>query len=133
MLITVLCLVAVIDAISNHKESFPSKEDFDGAITALLRLQDTYQLQPSSFVEGKLPGLVRSPRMTVSETYDVGRHAYLNSDMFYTKSWMEEALKQYNKQNDSDGVYLFDVYDHLSYSEYKVGNRRTVPLWVCWS
>ena len=110
------------DAINKHKEAFPGKEDFDGAITALLRLQDTYQLQPSSFALGKLPGSVQSPKMSVGEVYDVGRQAYLNSDMFYTKTWMEEALKQYNKQNDSEDVRLFDVYDHLAFSEYKVRN-----------
>jgi len=117
------CLAAVSDAITKHKEAFPGKEDFDGAITALLRLQDTYQLQPSAFALGKLPGSVQSPKMTVGEVYDVGRQAYLNSDMFYTKTWMEEALKQYNKQNESEDVRLFDVYDHLAFSEYKVRNK----------
>lgn len=58
--------------------------------------------------------------MTLSEVYDVGRHAYVNSDMFYTKSWMEETLKVYNKQEDHEDVSLFDIYDHLSFSEYKV-------------
>jgi len=112
---------ALTDAIGKHKEAFPAKEDYDGAIAALLRLQDTYQLQPSSFTQGKLPGTVLSPKMDVSEVYDVGRHAYLNSDMFYTKTWMEETLKMYNKQNDDDDdVNLFDIYDHLAYSEYKV-------------
>lgn len=115
---------AVIDAITKHKEALSSKEDYEGAITALLRLQDTYQLQPSSFTEGKLPGSVPSPRMTVSETYDIGRHAYLNGDMFYTKSWMEESLKQFQKQDDADGVNPFDIYDHLAYSNYKRGNMR---------
>lgn len=121
--ITRFCLAAVSDAITKHKEAFPGKEDFDGAITALLRLQDTYQLHPSSFALGKLPGSVQSPKMTVGEVYDVGRHAYLNSDMFYTKTWMEEALKQYSKQNETEDVRLFDVYDHLAFSEYKVRNK----------
>lgn len=115
---------AVSDAITKHKEAFPVKEDYDGAITALLRLQDTYQLQPSTFTQGKLPGSVPSPKMGVSEVYDVGRHAYLNSDMFYTRAWMEETLKLYNKNNDPEDINLFDIYDHLSFSEYKRGNLR---------
>lgn len=115
-----LCPLALSDAIAKHKEAFSDKEDYDGAIAALLRLQDTYQLQPSTFTEGKLPGRVPSPQMTLSEVYDVGRHAYVNSDMFYTKSWMEETLKVYNKQEDHEDVSLFDIYDHLSFSEYKV-------------
>ncbi|XP_044181335.1 prolyl 4-hydroxylase subunit alpha-1-like isoform X1 [Acropora millepora] len=113
---------ALSDAIAKHKEAFSDKEDYEGAIAALLRLQDTYQLQPSTFTEGKLPGRVSSPQMTLSEVYDVGRHAYVNSDMFYTKSWMEETLKFYNKQEDHEDVSLFDIYDHLSFSEYQRGN-----------
>ena len=110
----------MVDAIAKHKEAFPAKEDYDGAITALLRLQDTYQLQPSSFSQGKLPGSVPSPKMGVSEVYDVGRHAYINNDMFYTKTWMEETLNLYNKHYDPEDVILFDIYDHLAFSEYKV-------------
>ena len=112
--------LALVDTVGKHKEAFPAKEDYDGAITALLRLQDTYQLQPSSFTQGTLPGAVRSPKMGLSEVYDVGRHAYVNSDMFYTKTWMEETLKLYNNQDDHEDVSLFDIYDHLSFSEYKV-------------
>ncbi|XP_068735828.1 prolyl 4-hydroxylase subunit alpha-1-like isoform X1 [Montipora capricornis] len=113
---------ALLDVIANHKEAFPGKEDYDGAIAALLRLQDTYQLQPSAFTQGKLSSLVSSPKMTVSEVYDIGRHAYINSDMFYTKSWMEETLTLHNKQDNHKDVGLFDIYDHLSFSEYKRGN-----------
>ena len=58
--------------------------------------------------------------MHLSEVYDVGRHAYLNSDMFYTKSWMDETLKLYHAGNELEDVNLFDIYDHLSFSEYKV-------------
>lgn len=119
-LLIFLCPLALSDVIAKHKEAFSDKEDYDGAIAALLRLQDTYQLQPSTFTEGKLSGTVPSPQMTLSEVYDVGRHAYVNSDMFYTKSWMEETLKFYNKQEDHEDVSLFDIYDHLSFSEYKV-------------
>lgn len=123
LLITLLCLAAVSDAITKHKEALSSKEDYEGAITALLRLQDTYQIQPSSFTEGKLTDAVPSPKMTVGEIYDIGRHAYLNGDMFYTRSWMEESLRQYIKQQDDlEGVNLFDIYDHLAYSNYKVHN-----------
>ena len=108
------------DALSKHKKAFPTEEDFKGAVAALLRLQDTYQLQPSAFSRGKLHASVLSPQMGVSEVYDIGRHAYLNSDMFYTKAWMEEALNKVKRHDDSEDINLFDIYDHLSFSEYKV-------------
>ena len=40
--------------ISMNRYRFPSKEDYSGAITAIHRLQDTYQLQPSVIASGKL-------------------------------------------------------------------------------
>lgn len=36
---------------------FPSDEDLNGAAVALLRLQDTYQLDTSSVARGKLNGI----------------------------------------------------------------------------
>ena len=40
--------------ISMNQYRFPSKEDFSGAIAAIRRLQDTYQLQPTVIASGKL-------------------------------------------------------------------------------
>lgn len=40
--------------ISLNNYRLPSDEDFKGAITALQRLQETYQLPPSALASGKL-------------------------------------------------------------------------------
>ena len=40
--------------ISVNRHQFPGEEDFDGAITALRRLQDTYKLKPSMIASGNL-------------------------------------------------------------------------------
>ena len=37
-----------------NKKQFPSREDLNGAIAALLRLQDTYSLQPLTIARGNL-------------------------------------------------------------------------------
>lgn len=39
-----------------HRQYFPDKEDETGAAKALMRLQDTYQLDSEAFSRGKLPG-----------------------------------------------------------------------------
>ena len=52
-----------------NKEQFPSQEDVDGAIVALLRLQDTYSLEPGTMACGKLgstKGLSMSSMFVVS-------------------------------------------------------------------
>ncbi|KAK3708857.1 hypothetical protein QZH41_016282, partial [Actinostola sp. cb2023] len=114
----------LIQVLEKHQEHFSTKEDLEGAITALLRLQDTYQLPPKLFADGKLPRVRQMPRMTVHDCYDVGRHAYLNNDMFYTKVWMEETLRKIRMDEELDGIVPFDVYDHLAYAEWQRGNLR---------
>lgn len=41
---------------STHRQYFPDEEDEMGAAKALMRLQDTYQLDSEAFSKGKLPG-----------------------------------------------------------------------------
>lgn len=41
---------------SVHRQYFPDQEDETGAAKALMRLQDTYQLDSEAFSKGKLPG-----------------------------------------------------------------------------
>ncbi|XP_032232329.2 prolyl 4-hydroxylase subunit alpha-1 isoform X2 [Nematostella vectensis] len=113
-----------VETLTKHKDQFPSQEDVDGAITALLRLQDTYRLTPDVISTGRLPKVRAVPMMTVSDTFDIGRSAYLSNDMFYTKAWMEVALEKIKKGEDSEDVKLFDVYDHLAFAEYQRGNFK---------
>lgn len=45
-----------ISNMSTHRQYFPDEEDETGAAKALMRLQDTYQLDSEAFSRGKLPG-----------------------------------------------------------------------------
>lgn len=45
-----------ISNMSAHRQYFPDEEDQTGAAKALMRLQDTYQLDSEAFSRGKLPG-----------------------------------------------------------------------------
>lgn len=45
-----------ISNMSTHRQYFPQPEDETGAAKALMRLQDTYQLDSEAFSMGKLPG-----------------------------------------------------------------------------
>lgn len=47
---------AFISNMSIHRQYFPDEEDETGAAKALMRLQDTYQLDSEAFSKGKLPG-----------------------------------------------------------------------------
>lgn len=109
-----------METIEKHKSAYSGKEDFEGAITALLRLQDTYRLLTRSMAEGKLKNAQPMPPMTVDDCYQIGRYAYLANDMFSTKVWMEEVLRKLRMNEPSEDVSVFDVADHLAYAEYQV-------------
>lgn len=51
-----LSLLGFISNISTHRQYFPDEEDATGAAKALMRLQDTYQLDSEVFARGTLPG-----------------------------------------------------------------------------
>lgn len=53
------CLADFVQNITQYRNvlKFPSDEDLTGAAVALLRLQDTYQLDTSSVARGKLNGI----------------------------------------------------------------------------
>ena len=60
-----------MSAISFNKHQFPSHEDYKGAVTAIVRLQDTYQLPAHNLTQPEMAG-VRAVAMTARDCFDVG-------------------------------------------------------------
>lgn len=114
---------ALMANISYNQYRFPGEEDFSGAATALLRLQDTYRLSPSLISSGKL-GSASAVSMTSEDCYHIGRSAYNDEDFYHTRDWMKEALRLFDEEGDTSDLDLTLVYDHLSYAEYKLGNIK---------
>lgn len=56
---------------SIHRQFFPDEEDEKGAAKALMRLQDTYQLDSEAFSKGKLPGNQRENMSTQEDRVSV--------------------------------------------------------------
>ena len=106
---------------SNH-ERLPKEEDFSGAVVALTRLQDTYLITPRNLTESVL-GSKPSVSLSSYDCYVIGREAYYKEDWWYTKEWMMEALRKFD-EGDTGGVQLSDIFDHLSYVEFRMGNIK---------
>ena len=60
-----------MSTISFNKYQFPSYEDYKGAVTAIIRLQDTYQLPAHNLTQPEMAG-VQAVKMTASDCFDVG-------------------------------------------------------------
>ncbi|XP_053297295.1 prolyl 4-hydroxylase subunit alpha-2 isoform X1 [Pleuronectes platessa] len=117
-----------ISNMSIHRQYFPDEEDETGAAKALMRLQDTYQLDSETFSRGKLPGMHSSALLTVDDCYDMGKTAYNDADYYHAVLWMQQSLKQLDSGEEAV-VSKADILDYLSYSVYQMGDLpRAIEL-----
>ncbi|KAH8247641.1 hypothetical protein KR038_007567 [Drosophila bunnanda] len=107
-----------------HVLKFPSDEDLNGAAVALLRLQDTYQLDTSSVARGKLNGIQYSTEMSSDDCFELGRQSYVNHDYHHTVLWMNEAMARMLEEphNHTQSFTKAEVLEYLAFSTYKEGN-----------
>ncbi|XP_036937299.1 prolyl 4-hydroxylase subunit alpha-1a isoform X1 [Acanthopagrus latus] len=113
-----------ISNLTIQRQYFPNDDDQVGAAKALMRLQDTYQLDTGTISTGQLPGSSSSHQnvLTVEDCYDLGKVAYSEADYYHTELWMVQALKQLDEGEMSSSVDAVTILDYLSYSVYQQGD-----------
>uniref|UniRef100_A0A3B4ZW38 procollagen-proline 4-dioxygenase n=1 Tax=Stegastes partitus TaxID=144197 RepID=A0A3B4ZW38_9TELE len=118
-----------ISNLTIQRQNFPNDDDQTGAAKALMRLQDTYQLDTNTISTGQLPvfssGSSSATSLTVDDCYDLGKVAYSEADYYHTELWMVQALKQLDQGETSSSVDAVAVLDYLSYSVYQQGALET--------
>uniref|UniRef100_A0A8B9G6R4 Prolyl 4-hydroxylase subunit alpha-1 n=1 Tax=Amazona collaria TaxID=241587 RepID=A0A8B9G6R4_9PSIT len=104
-----------------QRQFFPNDEDQTGAAKALLRLQDTYNLDTDTLSRGNLPGVKHKSFLTAEDCFELGKIAYTEADYYHTELWMEQALKQLDEGevSSADKAYILD---YLSYAVYQQGD-----------
>lgn len=110
-----------ISNITHYRDvmKFPSDEDLVGATNALIRLQDTYNLETSSLARGELNGVQYSTQMSSEDCFEVGRQMYNSRDYHHTMLWMTEAI---NRLNNDSRLPKSEVLEYLAFSTFKEGN-----------
>ena len=101
---------------------FPTDEDLLGAANALIRLQDTYDLDTASLAQGILNGVQYSTQMSSDDCFEIGRQMYNNRDYHHTIMWMTEAI---NRLNNDSRLPRSDVLEYLAFSTFKEGNVKS--------
>ncbi|XP_025919058.1 prolyl 4-hydroxylase subunit alpha-2 isoform X6 [Apteryx rowi] len=91
-----------------QRQFFPTEEDETGAAKALMRLQDTYKLDPETLSR-------------VGDCFGMGKTAYNDGDYYHTVLWMEQALKQHDEGEDTT-VSKVEILDYLSYAVFQFGD-----------
>ncbi|XP_044136718.1 prolyl 4-hydroxylase subunit alpha-2 isoform X1 [Bufo gargarizans] len=111
-----------------QREFFPDEEDETGAAKALMRLQDTYRLDPDVIAKGRLPGTEFVSSLSVDDCFGMGKIAYNDGDYYHTVLWMQEALKLLDEGEEST-IAKVDVLDYLSYTVFQLGDiHRAIEL-----
>uniref|UniRef100_A0A3Q1H8T8 procollagen-proline 4-dioxygenase n=1 Tax=Acanthochromis polyacanthus TaxID=80966 RepID=A0A3Q1H8T8_9TELE len=91
------------------------------AAKALMRLQDTYQLDTNTISTGELPGSSSVASLTVDDCFDLGKVAYSEADYYHTELWMAQALKQLDQGETPGLMDTVTILEYLSYSIYQQG------------
>ncbi|XP_077310525.1 prolyl 4-hydroxylase subunit alpha-1 isoform X3 [Lithobates pipiens] len=112
-----------ISNLTIQRQSFPNDEDQTGAAKALIRLQDTYNLDTDTLSKGNLPGVKCKATLTVEDCFELGKVAYTEADYYHTELWMEQALRQLDA-GELSSVEKVIVLDYLSYAVYQQGDLK---------
>jgi len=104
---------------------FPTEEDLTGAAVALMRLQDTYQLETSSLARGELNGVQYSTQLSAGDCFELGRQSYNNQDFYHTVLWMTEALSRHERESNRTSLERWEILEYLAYSTYMQGNVKS--------
>ncbi|XP_049615842.1 prolyl 4-hydroxylase subunit alpha-1 isoform X2 [Syngnathus scovelli] len=115
---------AFVSRLSAKREHLPGQDDQTGAAEALLRLQDTYQLDTDTLAKGQLPGTSALPSaLTTDDCFDLGLAAYKDDDFYLAEMWMSQAIRQMERPAGQPlGISPVTILDYHSYTLYKLGD-----------
>uniref|UniRef100_A0A3Q3EA48 Prolyl 4-hydroxylase subunit alpha-1 n=1 Tax=Hippocampus comes TaxID=109280 RepID=A0A3Q3EA48_HIPCM len=112
-----------VSNLTSRSEDLPNEGDQTGGAEALLRLQDTYQLDSDTMAKGKLPGTsLLLSSLTVDDCFDLGMAAYQEEDFYYVEMWMAQALQQMQQGETLSSVDPITILDYHSYALYRQGD-----------
>ena len=105
---------------------FPTAEDHEGAMDALFRLQQTYNLHARQLSQGVIPGVTKLKAIPLSMTdmFELGAYAYKTRTWEYAIQWFETAIE---KMGDRDVVGKIEkslLMDYLAFSLFQSGKVR---------
>jgi hypothetical protein len=112
-----LGLEAILD---KHRYWFPDQSDFEGAINAVFRVQDIFQVKALDLANDKVPSATRGFPMMANDAFEIGKLAYEDEKYKQAQKWLAASAllwKEGRRTGDDD---IAEILDYLSFVEYKV-------------
>jgi len=101
------------------KDAYPEQDDLRGALAAIFRLQDTYNLSPAEFVEGMGP---YSHKLSPEELFEMGFLCTGIEDYYHARKWLKESYYRFPPNINQVGfLNKASLLEYLAWSEYQLG------------
>lgn len=106
--------------IERLRRAYPSQDDLRGALAAVFRIQDTYDISPAMFINGLDK---QSHILTMEEIFEIGFLCVGVGDYYHSQKWFKEALYRFPPEVNQVGFLdRLSLIEYLAWSEYQLGN-----------
>lgn len=111
-----------MDILNSSNGSIPTgdNKDFFGAVSAILRLQNTYNITARSILEGRIPGCQVTTPLTADDAYEFGSAAYKGYQFMRSKEWINEGIRLAKEPGYEGSTTMAWFLEYLSWLEYIV-------------
>jgi prolyl 4-hydroxylase len=129
-----------VEKLTNIYDVFmPNQDDLHGAALALVRLQDTYNLNMSDLARGSIFGYQTQVEMTARDCLYLGKHSFNNGYYGHSIEWFEEAMIRAHREGNTTASVeeimpfynmAIEIHDDLESSQRaleKLNETKTYP------
>lgn len=109
--------------LKSNKWQFPThKEDLLGAMAAMFRLQDTYNISAVDMADNNIIGCGAAPKLLAEDCFDLGTVAYQAGRYTQARDWLRLAETFIREGRHDGAVNRTEVLEYLAWIEYVKGN-----------
>ncbi|XP_037812165.1 prolyl 4-hydroxylase subunit alpha-1-like [Lucilia sericata] len=105
--------------------SFPTQNDMVGSTLALVRLQETYQLDVSQVASGILNGVKYGSSMSWQDCYLVGEYLYAMQDYNHTIPWLKQSTKMLMSGDFNDAEMTLEFIETIAEYHKTIGDFQS--------
>ncbi|KAM7538844.1 hypothetical protein Aperf_G00000054791 [Anoplocephala perfoliata] len=114
-----------------YADMLPDESDVQGAMDAVFRLQQTYNISSLDIAEGKVLPSSTSPRLTDQQCMQFGQLSYGMGDYSHAIEWYMVVLDRIDakrrtgkSEDENDVISYVTLYDYLSYALGRSGRYK---------
>ncbi|XP_026089956.1 prolyl 4-hydroxylase subunit alpha-2 [Carassius auratus] len=110
-----------LESLRSAAQTLPRAEDVDGVVTALVRLQEMYRLDPRNI--SLFSEMNHNVTLDPDETFHIAMISSLNQRLQYAVLWMEETLRKLNEGEEA-GVTKEEVIYQLASLSHQLSSGQ---------